>query len=561
MFARLRSLTEIDAMDFISNVRLKQHKALEVGDLVCLRKVNVICGANNSGKTTILEKLASGNEVRVAEAFVWDDNNRDQLLLALDKRSSAIRVHGSTQTPRGFLHNATDLNDALRLTVKHFPALFDDDGERFARILIENAIAIHTEAKESSRHFPYDLLDFCRTEGFKGRLQTETSKLLGEYFTERFYKEIHPSIVVLVTPKRRLLASTPLEFSGEVKPDGEGLVQLLFFLKSKLPDTRERKFFEKYWEAFQQISGSIKFDIELEAESSQLKLYFSSTTPDQWRFAEDCGLGLRELMVILYFALEDTKQLVLIEEPENHLHPEMQRRLLWYLKEKTAEQKQFILSTHSSVFLDNNFVDRIYQTSLVDRKIVIEDSTSKARLLNDLGYSVSDNLVSDLIIVVEGSGDKNAITEFLLKKKLMGVNNIKFWILNGDAMGNVDLEAFADRFQIRVLLDNDPHSELARRTFVAQCRRLSIPITILQRYSLENYFPIEVYRESFGDLIPKRVTTFKPDAPVWSQLGSRIKRTDIKKGSKKFAVKTTLADIEGTDLSDFLDSLESLLAK
>ena len=41
--------------------------------------------------------------------------------------------------------------------------------------------------------------------------------------------------------------------------------------------------------------------------------------------AEDCGLGLQDLLVILFFSTDKDYQVLLIEEPESHLHPECRR--------------------------------------------------------------------------------------------------------------------------------------------------------------------------------------------------------------------------------------------
>jgi hypothetical protein len=45
-------------MPRFENLRLKPHKGLQAADLIDLRQINVICGPNNSGKTTVLECIA-----------------------------------------------------------------------------------------------------------------------------------------------------------------------------------------------------------------------------------------------------------------------------------------------------------------------------------------------------------------------------------------------------------------------------------------------------------------------------------------------------------------------
>jgi len=46
-------------MAHFPHIRLKTHKGLKAATLSDLGKINVVCGPNNSGKTTILECIAN----------------------------------------------------------------------------------------------------------------------------------------------------------------------------------------------------------------------------------------------------------------------------------------------------------------------------------------------------------------------------------------------------------------------------------------------------------------------------------------------------------------------
>ena len=64
------------------------------------------------------------------------------------------------------------------------------------------------------------------------------------------------------------------------------------------------------------------------------------------------------MILILYHAFMHDAPLVLIEEPENHMHPDMQRRLLQVLKRDTS--KQYVFASHSNVLLDFSLIDRTF---------------------------------------------------------------------------------------------------------------------------------------------------------------------------------------------------------
>ena len=258
-------------------------------------------------------------------------------------------------------------------------------------------------------------------------------------------------------------------------------------------------------------------------------------------------------MVILYFALSSQRSFLLIEEPEVHLHPEMQRRLLSHLRSNT--ESQYIFSTHSNVFLDGALTDRVFLTRFEDEVRVI-DATSKSTFLHDLGYSPVDNLVSDLIILVEGPSDVPVIEEFLKKKDLYDKFNIKLWPLGGDIMAKdeIDLSVFAQSHYVLALVDGDPGSGKIRKRFQEKCSEMGLECVRLKRYSIENYFSLRALRKVFGSQISEGITEILHTEKLEKQIGMNVKTNN-----RAIAREMEIDEVVGTDFNSFLERIDAVL--
>ena len=131
----------------------------------------------------------------------------------------------------------------------------------------------------------------------------------------------------------------------------------------------------------------------------------------------------------------------------------------------------------------------------------MENVTSRATALHELGYSIADNLVSDLIILVEGPTDRPVLEEFLAKEGLLQNFSIKVWPMGGDIMSQLDLSIFTASYKVIALVDHDPGSDKERKRFEDNCTAAKIPLHRLERRSIENYFSITAFRDVFGDQI------------------------------------------------------------
>ncbi|MCK5109887.1 MAG: AAA family ATPase [Arcobacteraceae bacterium] len=129
---------------------------------------------------------------------------------------------------------------------------------------------------------------------------------------------------------------------------------------------------------------------------------------------ESFGTGIHQLVILCSALVMNENKIVCIEEPEIHLHPELQRKFLDFLIEET--NNIYFISTHSNVFVDfhNDLkINHVLYDGISTKIEQVNSSDNIYEVLNDLGYKNSDLLQSNGIIWVEGPSDRIYLNKWL----------------------------------------------------------------------------------------------------------------------------------------------------
>lgn len=136
--------------------------------------------------------------------------------------------------------------------------------------------------------------------------------------------------------------------------------------------------------------------------------------------AEANGTGIKEaLRLALDLEFKDYG-IVLIEEPEIHLHPGLAGSMYSYLQEK-SNNIQIFCTTHSTNFIDHIYFKNTYLVSPNEQKKTIckqvENEDDLLTIPTEIGLSLSTVFMHDRIIFVEGKSDEAIFREFAKKIK------------------------------------------------------------------------------------------------------------------------------------------------
>ncbi len=145
-----------------------------------------------------------------------------------------------------------------------------------------------------------------------------------------------------------------------------------------------------------------QYDIRLSKQGSSFRVGAASS-------------GERELLTYLFaiYALNVKDALIVVDEPELHLHPRWQRTLLAMFERLSAETgNQFLMATHSPVFVSPSsiqYVSRVYADNQRSRVVRLGDSgLPEPKHLFGIVNSQNNERVffADLVVLVEGISDR-----------------------------------------------------------------------------------------------------------------------------------------------------------
>ncbi|NER95570.1 MAG: AAA family ATPase, partial [Symploca sp. SIO1B1] len=206
------------------------------------------------------------------------------------------------------------------------------------------------------------------------------------------------------------------------------------------------------------------------------------------------GAGIREaLRLILDYEL-NKPDILLVEEPEIHLHPALETNMMRYLK-TIGQECQVFITTHSTNFLDTAEMQNVYLASRNNATTIQRINVEEAEqsIPRELGIRLSSLFMFDRLVFVEGVTDEQVFRKWASTCDV----NLAQASVGFVPMGGVrNLAHFATeatinfltkrRVSIHFILDRDERED-------AEVQRLSTrpgaqaKLIVLNKRELENY--------------------------------------------------------------------------
>jgi predicted ATPase len=439
---------------YLSKFQLLNYKSFrDSGVLEFKPGINIIVGANNSGKTALLEALSLNFQNHIHKSLTTFPSPSDVINTYSGYQLSLI-VKKESILP--FLKNLSESrSDNTLITVpdeyNEIGYFYQSLNDFFNNENLKKDIEIQIRVRGSADAIAFDSIpDFFSSSyntpvedlvnkkelnrleyQYKGffdinQWQTIGSGSFAQTIQYQFFQK-YRNIIYKFNAERLNLGISPGGTCRDLKSDASNLAEVL----SSLQGNYHR--FKRFNEYVSTVIPGIKRVSVFPYDSTSVEIKVWTLDPATER--EDlayplshCGTGVSQVLAILYVVITSQEpRIIIIDEPQSFLHPGAAKKLIEILKE--FPQHQYFIATHSPATITAANPSTIVKLRHEDgetKALVMKPENIKEQrdLLSELGVSLSDVFGADSILWVEGPTEELCfpmILEKIAKKPQTGI--------------------------------------------------------------------------------------------------------------------------------------------
>lgn len=300
----------------LNSVRVQRFKSLEDVTLTLGERLTVLVGPNNAGKSSLLQAIQFA--VSVVQSVDLDGSGR---WLSEDTLSGTLAADQLVYTPLRDVQTLA-LGGVLRQTAASAISVEFTSPDDTASISVRRGKNKNISIQCTSQTLAMDLASM-----------------------DAPFSVIAPGLAGI--PAYEEYRSEGIVRRAAARGDANSVFRNVLWILHNDPAGWEA-FHNRLWDVFPDISIEVSFD---PATDEHIK----ATTRSNWVTLpiDASGTGVLQAAQVLAYVGVYSPQLLILDEPDAHLHPDNQRKLIRLL-ERLAEEEglQVLLSTHSRHILD-----------------------------------------------------------------------------------------------------------------------------------------------------------------------------------------------------------------
>lgn len=392
---------------------IKNYKSIDEMVIDDIDNTLILVGKNNTGKSAIMSAILLFSPSRPAMISDFGKPGKSieigMRLQLTDEDLSELHKHGKVSKYRKY-------DQWLQEFKKRIPSYRDGYADVYLKITVD-LVKKYSDGIQKVNNWICDIIPSFHVVDERRDL-TEINKQFIDLQGMKMIEEVKENKCIFDPLKKCYECFMCIPLINKKTPEELSLYETILLTKYKLRTSNLQNYQNQINQYFKKSYGLQyeilhRFDYDVDSLLN-VSTYVTDENNQVTIPIENTSTSMKSLYILSMFqayldAPDRLSSIILIEEPEIHLHPELQK-VTSEIIYKLSKKNQVIFTTHAPTMLFNFSKKQIRQVVLDNMyRTVIREHTNLDLILEDLGYTANDLMNVSFALIVEGKDDRSRI--------------------------------------------------------------------------------------------------------------------------------------------------------